>query len=137
MNAGLADQLRATNRDLLRNVRAFAAAGGYEVYRGSDPWMESVVEALRANMVAGKVKVCPHVRASPMPLITAAWRLGALVCGMCIGVFDLSHDPIADSTCDRCGIMTAGEIHPSAFVVGVVLVTYGACRRCHNNLKGA
>jgi hypothetical protein len=135
MNTALLDQTLAANRELETNVRAFADARGYDLWKRRDEWMDGVVTKLRSNISSGKVKVCPHVRA-PMPVVSAAWALDVVVCGLCAVVFDLSADPIADTTCDRCGVMTAGSIWPSAFVVGAVLVTYGACGRCHRNLQG-
>lgn len=136
MNTGLVDQLKAASADLHARVLAHATAAGYQVKRRADPWCQRTAATLRSNILQGKVHICRYVGAAPMPIMTAAWQLDKLVCLLCASIFDLRADPIADAICDRCGIMTAGEIHPCAFVVGVVLVLYGECKRCHRANEG-
>lgn len=126
-----ADQVRAALDHSEAVIRSVAARNGTPVHEGARiPWLVDQVADLLRAVRDGTARTCRHVGIgqSPRPMMAAAWDPGRLTCFPCTDRLPpLSAE--ADATCDRCGRVVQ-PIHPGAMRVGLILLTWGLCRRC-------
>ncbi len=92
------------------------------------PALAARLDALGADLIGGRLRLCGHLDASPQPAFTALWD-NAVVCGRCTGALaQLTGD--ADLTCDLCGTV-ASAIHVACVALGALVVMFGRCPTCH------
>lgn len=128
------DQTRAAFGEAEAIIRNVAALNGSPVHEGAEiPWIVEQVGALVTALRTGTARVCRHVGPgrAPQPMIAAAWDPGRVACRPCTEKLPpLSAED--DARCDRCGRVVQ-PIFPGAVKVGLVLLTWGLCRRCCRN----
>lgn len=133
------DQVNAATRDQER-VQLLVAdyMGAERQVVPPSPRLRARMFRLLADMDQDVVRPCPHL-AHPRPAFTFLW-LDRVVCGACLGAWDLpplEGDP--DRTCDLCGHVCSGPpgdpIYPSSVQCGPILVFYGGCQRCMDELS--
>ncbi|WP_068928127.1 hypothetical protein [Planobispora rosea] len=124
----LADQLAAAVAHASREHRQIARHIGAPLRKAPHhPWLSAQLSIIVNALTEGTARLCPHITAAPTVLHSAAWAPGDLVCSACIRA--LSPSDAEDSTCDRCR-RPARPIYPGMAHAGVLLLSYGLCRRC-------
>jgi hypothetical protein len=114
-------------------MQALASAAGLDFAPDHEPsvWLGQAISNLRSRIVAGAIKVCPHLRPG-MVVVTALWAPDRMVCNACVDMLAVAGDE--DRRCDRCDVLAeAGQIHPamtSLDSTGAVIVLLGLCAAC-------
>ena len=90
-------------------------------------WLRSRLIDIETRVQAGTLRQCGHLGAHGRASV-ALWAMVAR-CRRCVHA-DRLHGP-EDKTCDRCGHVCEGIIHPGAVAVGPFVVIFGLCPACH------
>jgi hypothetical protein len=110
-----------------------ADAAGLDFAPDHEPsvWLGKAISNLRARIMAGSIKICPHLRPG-IVAVTAPWAPDRLVYTPSVDMLAASGDE--DRKCDRCRVLAeSGQIHPamtSLDATGAVLVLLGLCAAC-------
>ncbi|WP_448611842.1 hypothetical protein [Geodermatophilus sp. URMC 60] len=114
-------------------LKVLADAGGleFEPNHEASAWLGDAIGHLRARIMAGTIRGCPHLRPG-MVVVTALWAPDQLVCTACLSMLAVTGDE--DRRCDRCGVIAeAGQLHPGMTSLdpsGALLVLLGLCPTC-------
>jgi hypothetical protein len=129
----MSNRRRARPRPPAHPMKVLAATGGleFEPNHEASAWLADAIGALRARIMAGAIKACPHLRPG-MVSVTALWAPDRMVCTPCLPMLAVTGNE--DRRCDRCGvIVAAGHLHPGMTSLdpsGALLVLLGLCSRC-------
>jgi len=121
------DQLQAAVTDARRMLEWRATSTNTPMGKATSPWLQAKVREFRENLLAGKVRYCPHISQTPMVAHTAAWATDRLVCTACAPC--LAPDETEATRCDQCGHATSA-LYLGCAVNGPVLMAYGLCLDC-------
>lgn len=123
-----ADQYHAALTDAAHQFAALTAHHGDGHTRTNLlPWVQAQAADLHAALLAGRVRLCPHIGPAPRTLYAAVWQRWLIVCADCMPA--LIGDDAEDFTCDRCR-RPAEPIHPGTVHIGPLLLTFGLCTPC-------
>ena len=97
-------------------------------YANHEPsfWLRSRLIDIETRAQAGTLRQCGHLGAYTRAGI-ALWSMVAR-CVDCLPLDRLSGP--ADLTCDRCGNVCEGIIHPGVVALGPFIVSFGLCPAC-------
>jgi hypothetical protein len=133
-DTALNDQLAAATTDAHRYLADTARRFGARINTDHrpHPWLTAQIRSLLHNLNTGQTYGCPHVTGNPQIIHAAVWRPGLVTCSPC-SLLLLAAGPGEDTTCDRCRT-TGHPMHSGVAATGPVLLGYGLCTPCHNEI---
>ena len=129
----MSNRRHARPRPPAHPMKVLAATGGleFEPNHEASAWLADAIGDLRARIMAGEIRTCPHLRPG-MVVVTALWAPDRMVCTACLPTLTVTGDE--DRRCDRCGVIVEpGQLHPGMTCLdpsGAVLVLVGLCPAC-------
>ncbi len=111
-----------------KRLRRAAKRQGMTSHHDHEPsaWLRDRLTDLQRRYVSGQLRHCGHL--APWQQAVAPLWADVVTCGPCASQNRLSGD--LDRTCDRCGIVCRGPIHPCVTLFGPLLVCFGLCPSC-------